>query len=45
MLYCEKCDEWVEYYPMFGRKQRCLICNSKLRKESKVKIDIPKLEK
>ena len=45
MLYCEKCDKWVEHYPMFGRKQRCLICNSKLRKESKIKIDISKLEK
>ena len=45
MLYCEKCGEWVEYYPMFGRKQHCLICNSKLRKESKIKIDISKLEK
>lgn len=45
MLYCEKCGEWVEHYPMFGRKQRCLMCNSKLRKESKIKIDISKLEK
>lgn len=45
MLYCEKCDEWVEHYPMFGRKQRCLMCNSKLRKEFKIKIDISKLEK
>lgn len=42
MLYCEKCDKWVEHYPMFGRKQRCLICNSKLRKEPK--IDISKLD-
>jgi hypothetical protein len=45
MLYCEKCGEWVEYYPMLGRKQHCLICNSKLRKEFKIKIDISKLEK
>lgn len=45
MLYCEKCDKWVEHYPMFGRKQHCLICNSKLRKEFKIKIDISKLEK
>lgn len=45
MLYCERCGEWVEHYPMFGRKQRCLICNSKLRKEFKIKIDISKLEK
>ena len=45
MLYCEKCGEWVEYYPMLGRKQHCLTCNSKLRKEFKIKIDISKLEK
>lgn len=45
MLYCEKCGEWVEYYPMLGRKQHCLMCNSKLRKEFKIKIDISKLEK